>query len=57
MKSNQFMWELALMTFGGFMIMTAPTQGFYPAMIISGLFFVGLAILLIVVKKKKSDKK
>lgn len=45
------------MTFGSFMIMTAPAQGYFPAMIISGLFFIGLSIVLIIIKKKKSKKK
>lgn len=57
MKNKQILWELALMTFGSFMIMTAPVQGYFPAMIISGLFFIGLSIVLIIIKKKKSKKK
>ncbi len=56
MKSENILWELALLAFGLFMVMSAPTLSYYLIMVISGLIFIAVAIFLIVKKNKKSKK-
>ena len=55
MKQN-VSWELCLITFGMFMIMSSPIMGYLPFMITGGIFFVVLGFILIQRKKKRSKK-
>lgn len=57
MQDKNYLWEIFIIGFGLYMIMTAPGSANYTLMIAGGLFFTVLGMFLIVLKKKRGKGK